>query len=127
MKTIRDVMRVDPITIQPDTQLHRAVELLIENDISGLPVVDDNGVIVGVLSDKDLMKAFYEPEAHTVKTVMTHDPMTISVDAPLVDVFDYLMANDFRRVLIHDHRKLVGLISRADLMPPILDVLLDRT
>jgi CBS domain-containing protein len=127
MKTIRDVMKLDPVKIHPETSLHRTVELLVENDISGLPVVDNNGAIVGVLSDKDLMKEFYDPEAHTVKTVMTCDPMTIAVDAPLVDVFDYLMANDFRRVLIHDQHKLVGLVSRADLMPPILEALLDRT
>jgi len=101
--------------------------MLIENDISGLPVVDDANVIVGVLSDKDLMKVFFEPEAKTIETVMTRDPVMISVEAELVEVFDCLMANNFRRVLIHDQRKLVGLVSRADLMPPLLDVLLDRT
>ena len=127
MKTIRDVMRADPFTVHPDTTLHTAVKKLIEHDISGLPVVDDTGTIVGVLSDKDLMKAFYEPDVDTVENVMTHDPVMISVDAPLVDVFDCLMANDFRRVLIHRERKLLGLVSRADLMPPILEVLLDRT
>jgi CBS domain-containing protein len=126
MAKIRDIMMADPITIRPDTPLHSAVELLIQNDVSGLPVVDEDGLIVGVLSDKDLMKVFYEPNAQTVRTVMTRDPMTIAVDAPLVDVFDYLMTNDFRRVLIHDNHKLVGLISRADLMPPILEALLDR-
>lgn len=127
MKTIRDVMRAEPFTVRPETPLRQAVELLIENNISGLPVVDDGGMIVGVLSDKDLMKAFYETDVSTVQGLMTPNPVMISIDAPLVDVFDCLMANDFRRVLIHDQRKLVGLVSRADLMPPILDVLLERT
>jgi CBS domain-containing protein len=127
MKTIRDVMSEQPVSIGPDTSLHRAVELLVEHNISGVPVVDSDGTIVGVLGDRDLLKVFYEPEAHTVKSVMTPDPETISVDAPLVEVFDYLMSSDFRRVLIHDNHKLVGLVSRADLMPPILDVLLEKT
>jgi CBS domain-containing protein len=127
MKTIRDVMTERPITVGPETPLHEAIELLIEHNISGLPVVDADGTITGVFGDRDLLKVFYEPEAHTVRSVMTTDPETISVDAPLVEVFDYLMSSDFRRVLIHDNHKLVGLVSRADLMPPILDVLLDKT
>ncbi|MBW2384823.1 MAG: CBS domain-containing protein [Deltaproteobacteria bacterium] len=126
MKTIREVMQPEPIVVHPDDSVHHALELLIEYDICGLPVVDSDGCIVGVLSEKDVLKLFYEPEAHTVDAVMTKDPTTISVDSPLVEVFDCLMANDFRRVLIHDQHKLVGLISRADLMPPILNALLDR-
>jgi CBS domain-containing protein len=127
MKTIRDVMRNEPVVVHPEDSVHHALELLIDHDISGLPVTGSNGDIVGVLTEKDLMKAFYEPAARTVGALMTKDPTTISVDAPLVDVVDCLMANDFRRVLIHDQHKLVGLISRADLMPPILESLLDRT
>jgi len=119
-------MRTEPFTVHPETPLRNALEILIDNDISGLPVVDGSGVIVGVLSDTDLMKAFYEKDADTVENLMTRDPVMISVDAPLVDVLDCLMANDFRRVLIHQERKLVGLISRADLMPPVLEVLLER-
>ena len=53
-------------------------------------------------------------------------PTMFPVDAPLVDVVDCLMANDFRRVLIHDQQRLVGLISRADLMPALLKSLADR-
>ncbi len=127
MKTIRDVMRAELIVVQPEDSIHRALELLIEHDISGLPVTNADGRIVGVLSEKDVLKVFYEPEADTVEAVMTKNPTTISIEAPLVAVFDCLMANDFRRVLIHDQHKLVGLISRADLMPPILEALIERT
>ena len=126
MKTIRDIMQSQPIAIRPVDSLHRALELLIENNISGLPVIDGEGQLVGVLSEKDLLKIFYESDAHTVDSVMTRDPISMSVDAPLVEVVDCLMANDFRRVFIHDDKKLVGLISRADLMPHILEALLER-
>jgi CBS domain-containing protein len=112
--------------IRQDESLHLALELLIANSISGLPVVDDAGQLVGVLSEKDLLRIFYEPDAHSVESVMTHAPISMSIEAPLVDVIDCLMANDFRRVFIHDHKKLVGLISRADLMPAILKALLER-
>jgi CBS domain-containing protein len=126
MKTIRDVMQSSLIVIRSDQSLHRALELLIENNISGLPVVDNEGQLVGVLSEKDLLKIFYEPDAHSVQSVMTLSPISISVDAELVEVVDCLMANDFRRVFIHDGVKLVGLVSRADLMPSILKALAER-
>jgi CBS domain-containing protein len=129
MKLIRDVMRPDPILVRRDEPLRRALEMLIENNISGLPVVDDRGQLVGVLSEKDLLKLFDETGGHSIDSIMTRDPTSIPVDAPLVDVVDCLMANDFRRVFIHDDqcdKKLVGLISRADLMPAILEALIER-
>ncbi len=72
------------------------------------------------------MKVFYEPESRSVGSIMTREPVTIAVDAPLVEVFDCLMEHDFRRVLIHQEGKLVGLVSRADLMPAILEALVER-
>jgi CBS domain-containing protein len=127
MSTIRQVMEPKPITVRPESTIKEALEVLIDKKISGLPVTDADGVILGILSEKDLLKVFYEPYARTVGSVMTRAPTRVSVDAPLVDVFDCLMAEDFRRVLIHDDGKLVGLISRADLMPVILDALVERT
>ena len=125
-KSISDIMQHQPIGVRRDEPLHRAVELLIDNNISGLPVVDDAGKLVGVLSEKDLLKIFSEPERATIASVMTVDPVSFSLDAPLIDLVDCLMANDFRRVFIHDDKRLVGLVSRADLMPAILDALIER-
>jgi CBS domain-containing protein len=127
MKTIRDVMQSDPIQIRRDGALHHALELLIENQISGLPVVDEAGRLVGVLSEKDLLKIFDGRDAHTVESLMSRDPVSVSVDDQLVDVVDILMANDFRRVFIHEGGRLAGLVSRSDLMPALLEALLERT
>lgn len=126
MATIREVMTPEPITVQPGSPVREALELLIEHEISGLPVVDPDGRIVGVLTEKDLLKLFSEPRARTVGSVMTRIPMTIDVDEPLVEVFDCLMTYDFRRVLIQEQGKLVGVVSRADLMPAILSMLVER-
>ena len=126
MKTISEIIQPRPIVIRRSESLRRALELLIEHNISGLPVVDDKNQLVGVVSEKDLLKIFSEPGAHSIESIMTRDPISIAIDAPLVDVVDCLMANDFRRVFIHDRKKLVGLISRADLMPAILEALVER-
>ncbi len=125
MSSIRSIMTKEVLTVQPKTPLRDAVRLLIERGITGLPVVDDSGTIEGVLSEKDLLKAFYE-DAKTVDALMTKNPESVAVDAELVDVFDILMTNSFRRILVHEDGKLVGLISRADLMPVVLEALLDR-
>lgn len=97
----------------------------MNHGITGLPVVDADRRIVGVLSEKDLMRAFYE-DAQSVQALMTREPATVRVDAELVDVFDILMAHNFRRLLAEEGGKLVGLVSRADLMPVVLDALLNR-
>ncbi|MDH5492989.1 MAG: CBS domain-containing protein [Myxococcales bacterium] len=125
MATIAEIMNTRLITIGPEAPLGEAIELLIQHRISGMPVVDAQGRILGVLSERDLLRAFYE-EARCVRDLMTPEPVSIAVDAPLVEVFDTLMANTFRRVLIHERGKLVGLISRADLMPAVLDAIRDR-
>ncbi len=125
MTTIRGIMTKDVVTVQPSTPLREAVQLLIDRGITGLPVVDESGRIQGVLSEKDLLKAFYE-DAKTVDALMTKDPETVSVEDELVEVFDILMTNNFRRILVHEKGKLVGLVSRADLMPVVLEALLER-
>ena len=126
MKTIRDIMTPDPISVGPDCRLRDAIGLLIENEISGLPVVSPTGRIVGVLSEADLLRTYRESDARTVADLMTPNPTSIGVDDPLVEVVDCIMANDFRRILIHERGRLVGVVSRADLMPAILDLLLER-
>ncbi len=126
MATIRELMTPDPITVRPDQPVKHALQLLIEHELSGLPVTDEKATILGVLSEKDVLKLFSEPEAPSVASIMTRDPITIDVGAELVEVFDCLMSHDFRRILISERGKLVGVISRADLMPAILAVLADR-
>jgi CBS domain-containing protein len=126
MVTIRTLMTKEVISVRPDASVPEALRLLVDHEISGLPVVDEDLTIVGVLSEKDVLKMFYE-EADSVASLMTPNPQTLPVDAPLVEVFDILMANDFRRLLIHEKGKLVGVISRSDLMPVLLEALLERS
>jgi len=124
--TICDAMQKRPIAVRPECLLSRALALMVENDISGLPVVDAEGSIVGALNESDLLKIFYEPGATNVASVMSRDPDVVSVGTPLVDLVDQLMSSDFRRVLVHEDGKLVGLITRACLMPAILKALEEK-
>lgn len=115
--TIRDVMQTGLSTVRPESPLGPAVSMMMELEVSSLPVVDAEDRIVGALNQKDVLKVFYEPDAATVGSVMTLNPIIMSIGAPLVDVIDELMSSDFRRVLIHEDGRLVGVIVRTHLLP----------
>ena len=118
--TIRDVMQSQLSTVGPDTFLGPAVKMMIEQDVSSLPVVDAQGRIAGALNQKDVLKVFYDLEATTVACVMTTDPIVMSINGSVVDVIDQLMVSEFRRVLIQEDDRLVGVIVRSDLMHAVL-------
>ena len=129
MATVRSVMRTDLVTVHLNTPVRDAIALLIRHRISGLPVVDEGGRLVGIVTEKDVMRLLYEPKGtlSTAADLMTANVRAFSPDDPLGDVCDCLMANHFRRVPVVDHGKLVGLISRADLMETILDVAVEQS
>jgi CBS domain-containing protein len=124
--TIFDVMEGDLVTVLPESPLRPALTLMIENRISSVPVVDSGGRIAGALNEGDLMRVFFEPDTQCVAEVMTREPLTAAIDAPLVDVIDQLMSSNFRRVLIHEDRRLVGVITRSHVMPALLSALDDQ-
>jgi CBS domain-containing protein len=118
--TIRDVMQTQLSTVRPESSLGPAVTLMMELQVSSLPVIDAAGRIVGALNQKDVLKVFYDLDATTVASVMTRDPIVMSIGAPLIDVIDRLMSTDFRRVLIQEEGRLVGVIVRTHLLPAVL-------
>lgn len=123
---IISVMERDLATVLPESPLRPALRVMIENKISSVPVVDANRRIVGALNEGDLMRVFYEPDTMCVADVMTRNPIVVSITAPLIDVIDQLMSSDFRRVLIHENGRLVGVITRSHVIPALLKALEER-
>ncbi len=137
--TIDDIMTRDVITVRPATSIHAAAQLMVEHGVSGLPVVDDDGRLVGIISEGDLIlrqtrpatrpwwRAFFERGEQlaleyrkavgtTVGEVMTRPVISIS---PVwgIQMAATIMQN--RRIgrlpVVHDGR-LVGIVTRADLI-----------
>ena len=125
MLSIREVMKSNVVSVRPETPVKEAISKLVEFKISGMPVVDADNTLVGVISEKDILRMFYEKH-DTVGELMTPNPQKVAVGDDLVEVIDMLMASNFRRVLIHEAGKLVGLVSRADLMPALLEGMFDE-
>ncbi len=114
----KDIMTTDVVSVAPEATAREASALMLENGFSGLPVVDGEGVLVGVISEFDLLRLVYNPEEENepVSQYMSRDVISVEKDADLVEVVDILRSRPIRRLPVMDHGELVGLISRPDLI-----------
>jgi CBS domain-containing protein len=111
--TALDIMSPDPITFTADTTVHDAAATLAEHRISGAPVIDGEGAIVGIVSEYDLIAR----TGTTIREVMTRDVVSVPDTAHLDRVRALLVTQRLKRVpVVNDKGRLVGLISRADLV-----------
>jgi len=139
-----DVMTTDVITVDPDTTVQALATLLAERGISGAPVVDTNGRLVGIVSEGDLLhraeigtahrhrerrrswwldhfasdlaRDYVKSHGRTVKDIMTTDVVSVTEDTDLGDVAALLEAKRVKRVPVMRDGKVVGIISRANLV-----------
>ena len=125
MITARDVMSSDVVSVKKDCPIFEAVKLIVENDVSGLPVVDDDMTLTGILSEKDVVDLFYDSENAESKTVndyMTDPAVHFEENSALTNICDFLLKNIFRRVPITSDGKLVGIISINDVLNSVLQL-----
>ena len=118
----KDIMKPGLITVKRQTSVYRAMELLAGYNITGLPVVDRDMHIEGIVSEKDILKLLYDPDARpgTVEEIMTERVVCFGKSNTLFDICECLINNSFRRVMIVDDKELVGIVSRADIIVSIL-------
>jgi len=125
MLTPKNIMTRDVITVKTDTPIYKAMELIAKHNISGLPVVEDDMTLTGILSEKDVLSLFYacdDEEEKTVSDFMTQPPLYFDEDESLLDVCDFLRKNIFRRVPITSKGKLVGIVAIRDIVEYILQL-----
>lgn len=118
---IRDYMATDIVTVSPDMEILRAMELLLQRRFSGAPVVDEGGRLVGVLSKKDCLKAALNATYHqewggVVADYMSKSVETLDADLDLVTAAERFLASHYRRFPVMEDGRMVGQISRADLL-----------
>ena len=123
--SIKEFMAKELITFQSDTLIETAMETFLTNKISGAPVLDDKGNLVGVLSEKDCMKTLFEATYYNnlggfVKEYMSTDLTTINIHDTLSNVTDQFIKSRFRRFPVMEGEKLVGQISRRDILRAIV-------
>jgi len=119
MVKAKEIMTTDVLSVTKETPITEAVRLLVENDVTGLPVVGKDMTLLGILTEKDVLRLLqadeFEKEA-TVEDFMTTPAIYFAEDESLSNIADCLMTYDFRRVPITSGTKLVGIISRCDIL-----------
>ena len=108
----RDIMTTDIITVRSDAGTDTTARLMFENSISGLPVVDDAGMLAGVVTEYDLIAK----RGNTVAEVMTRSVVSIGEDTDPETVARMLIEQNIRRLPVVRDGKVVGIISRSDLL-----------
>jgi CBS domain-containing protein len=123
----RDYMTRAVVTLGPDMNLLEAVQVLLEHRISGAPVLDATGNLVGLLSEKDCLRAalnatYYGDLGGLVADHMQRHVSTVADDTPIFEVTRLFINGHFRRYpVVHEHR-LVGQISRRDVLRALRDM-----
>lgn len=120
--TAREMMVRNLITLDPHMDALEALDILLRNRISGAPVVDEDGIFVGVFSEKSCMKfvvslAYDGMPSTDVQSLVDSDPPTISEETDLLTIAQAFLTQSCRRLPVLDHEgRLRGQISRRDVM-----------
>jgi CBS domain-containing protein len=142
-----DVMTPDPVCISPDASISEAIGVMLERKFSGLPVVDARGSLVGIVTEGDLLRRtetgtqrkrprwiefllgpgrlaseYVQTAGRKVGDVMTPEVRTVREDAPLDAVVHVMERHQIKRVLVVRDGKLVGIVTRANLLQALASV-----
>lgn len=122
---VAELMRTDVKAINPHATIAEAVELLADAHVSGLPVVDKHGRIIGVLSSTDILEAEAEAtgadrdrlfDNTTVEELMTPSPRVVAPDVDIREAAQQMLYLDVHRLFVEQNGKLAGVISQTDLV-----------
>jgi CBS domain-containing protein len=147
----KDVMTVDVVRVSPDHSVRHAAGIMLDHRISGLPVIDDAGRVVGIITEGDLMRrselgaqalapidrqfnteenhagAYVKSHSWKVADVMTPDPVTVDEETPLPRIAALMAERGIKRVPVMRGQHLVGIVSRADLLRALITAKVDAT
>ena len=144
MLTAKDIMNREVVTVRPDTEITEAARTLLERRINGVPVVDENGDLVGILCQSDLIaqqkkmpipslftfldglialtsmkqieKEVRKIAATVVSDAMTPDPVTVKPDTSIESVAALMVDNSFHTLPVVENERLVGIIGKSDVL-----------
>ena len=118
---VKDHMTRNLVTLEPDMEILHATHELIEHDISGAPVLDQHGSLIGMLTERDCLRVVMQSHYHgekggLVKDFMSTNPQWVSPEQSILTLADLFINGTFKRYPVVDNGRLVGLISRRDVM-----------
>ncbi len=131
MLTAKDIMTRKLVTVRPDTRISEAIHVLIAKNISGVPVVNEAGALVGILSEQDCLRVLargqYNAEDFektlSVAAFMSEPEYTIAPELGIFSIAESFFSYNVRRLPVTQGGKLVGLVSRRDVLRGIEDMI----
>jgi CBS domain-containing protein len=124
MPSVQEFMTKEVVSVKKDAPVYDALVLLRKHNVTGLPVVDDDMNLIGVITEKDVLRLLDRNSADHNKTVeffMTQPAVSFGNDETLESVCEVMMVKTFRRVPVVSRKgKLVGIISRPDIIDYII-------
>lgn len=123
MLTAGAIMTPDLVTVRPELSVQEAIDVLLTQQISGLPVTDDDGRLVGVITEFALLAVAYDKRVknHKVSHHMTREVITVDVDDPISRIADLCIVHRVRRVPVMKNGRLVGIIARRDVLRALVE------
>ena len=143
---VRDIMDPEPVTVGPDDDVEHAVRLLRRHELPGVPVVNEGGRCVGIVTEADLVLSDEQGDLHLphyielfggvvyleplrrfedrlrravaskVRDMMTPDPVTVDADAPVEHAAHLIAKRKHNRLPVVEHGRLVGVVTRVDVL-----------
>jgi len=117
------IMTQELVTVRPEVCIKEAIELLLKRSISGLPVVDHLGHLVGVITEFAMLAMVYDHEVQnqTVGQHMTREVITVDAEDSISQIADLCIIHRVRRLPVMRDGKLVGLIARRDVLQALYE------
>jgi CBS domain-containing protein len=134
MLTAKDIMTRRPVALLFDRSITDAIQVLLRHDISGVPVVDSAGELVGILSERDCLRVMavgeYNAADHdrvrSIAEFMNQPKYTVSPEVGIYSLADFFLTHHERRLPVIERGKLVGLVSRRDVLKGIRKMIRKR-
>ena len=134
--TVRDIMTERPRTVTPDTDLKDAARDMVRLGVGGLPVVDDSGLVIGMIGERELLRSLSgylqggraegartpggPATRQTVREAMTRQVLCVSPDQAIADVSSMMTNKDVHRVPVVRDGRIVGMLTRGDIVRKLL-------
>ena len=125
MLKAKDIMTENVVSVRRNTSVEETLKLLLANSISGVPVVEKDMTIVGIVTEKDLLGLLLGTQGikgRTVEEFMTQPAVHFEEDESLEEICECLNSVTFRRVPVTKNGRLVGIVSRPDIISCILEL-----
>ncbi len=124
---VRRYMTTTLVTLRPDMSVHEAIHVLLSHRFSGAPVLDADGRLIGILSNKDCIRTSFSASYHQewgglVADAMSSPVVTVDADEDIVEVAEKFLRGRYRRYPVVENGRLAGLVSRHDILRALGDL-----